>query len=153
LGPSSFDRVSNLFYTYTTGYQQANARSQLATTNPVIKPNLAIDEVAIMSKAHLHLGASTLSKKPPSGAAPNGRLDPKQPFPSREAPPTKPGQVSEPLFDSVEAARLVRIHPKIVIRMARRGEINGVRFGKLWRFRLSDLQQYVDSHSRSTDAA
>jgi excisionase family DNA binding protein len=37
--------------------------------------------------------------------------------------------------------------------MARRGEINGVRFGKLWRFRLSDLQQYVDSHSRSADAA
>ena len=106
-----------------------------------------------MSNAHLHLGASTLSKKPLSGAAPNGRLDPKQPFPSRETPPTNPGQVFEPLFDSVEAARLVRIHPKTVIRMARRGEINGVRFGKLWRFRLSDLQQYVDSHSRSADAA
>ena len=106
-----------------------------------------------MSKVHLHLGASTLSKKPPSGAAQNGRLDPQQPSPSREEPPTHPGQVFEPLFDSAEAARLVRIHPKTVIRMARRGEINGVRFGKLWRFRLSDLQQYVDSHSRSTDAA
>jgi excisionase family DNA binding protein len=53
----------------------------------------------------------------------------------------------EPLFDSVEAARLVNIHPKTVIRMARRGQINGVRFGRLWRFRLSDLQQFVDSHS------
>jgi len=106
-----------------------------------------------MSKVHLHLGASTLSKKPPSGAAQNERLDPQQLFPSREAPPTNPGQVFEPLFDSVEAARLVRIHPTTVIRMARRGEISGVRFGKLWRFRLSDLQQYVDSHSRSTDAA
>src|ERR1700733_3508761 len=106
-----------------------------------------------MSKAYMHLRASTLTKKPPSGAAQNGRLDPQQSSPSREAPPTNPVRAFEPLFDSAEAARLVRIHPKTVIRMARRGEINGGGFGRLWRFRLSDLQQYVDSHSRSTDAA
>jgi excisionase family DNA binding protein len=94
-----------------------------------------------------------LSKKPPLAVPKDERLDLQQPSLARAVPPPDLAPVFEPLFDSAEAARLVRIHPKTVIRMARRGEINGVRFGKLWRFRLSDLQRYVDSHSRSTDAA
>jgi hypothetical protein len=37
--------------------------------------------------------------------------------------------------------------------MARSGQINGIRFGKLWRFRLSDHQQYIDTHGGTTDVA
>ena len=45
----------------------------------------------------------------------------------------------EPLIDTEEAAALLRIHPKTLQRMARRGEVRGYQLGKLWRFRASDL--------------
>jgi excisionase family DNA binding protein len=49
----------------------------------------------------------------------------------------------EPLLDSDEAARLLKIHPKTLQRMARRGEITGVQIGKLWRFRASELNIWM----------
>ena len=48
-------------------------------------------------------------------------------------------QYIEPLIDTEEAAALLRIHPKTLQRMARRGEVRGYQLGKLWRFRASDL--------------
>jgi len=50
----------------------------------------------------------------------------------------------EPLLDSEEAALLLRIHPKTLQKMARDGEIVGIHIGKLWRFRASDLNKWVD---------
>jgi excisionase family DNA binding protein len=50
----------------------------------------------------------------------------------------------EPLLDSNGAARLLRIHPKTLQRMARRGEIPGVQIGKLWRFRKSELNTWME---------
>jgi excisionase family DNA binding protein len=49
----------------------------------------------------------------------------------------------EPLLDSDEAARLLRIHPKTLQKMARKGEITGIHIGKLWRFRASDLDKWI----------
>jgi excisionase family DNA binding protein len=49
----------------------------------------------------------------------------------------------EPLIDTEQAAALLRIHPKTLQRMARRGEIRGYQLGKLWRFRASDLVKCV----------
>jgi excisionase family DNA binding protein len=49
----------------------------------------------------------------------------------------------EPLLDSEQAARLLRIHPKTLQRMARNGSINGVQIGKLWRFRASALNEWL----------
>lgn len=49
----------------------------------------------------------------------------------------------EPLLDSEQAARLLRIHPKTLQKMARRGEIHGTHVGKLWRFRASDLNDWI----------
>jgi excisionase family DNA binding protein len=49
----------------------------------------------------------------------------------------------EPLIDTEEAAALLRIHPKTLQRMARRGEVRGYQLGKLWRFRASDLVKIV----------
>jgi hypothetical protein len=37
----------------------------------------------------------------------------------------------EPLLDSDEAVRLLRIHPKTLQKMARDGEITGIQIGKL----------------------
>jgi excisionase family DNA binding protein len=104
-----------------------------------------------MSKDNVYSGTASFSKRSRTGRSKNVQSHSPKPGNSRSSPDST--SVFEPLFDSVEAARLVRIHPKTVVRMARRGQINGIRFGKLWRFRLSDLQQYVDTHSRTTDVA
>lgn len=51
----------------------------------------------------------------------------------------------ERLLDSDEAASLLKIHPKTLQRMARNGEISGVQIGKLWRFRASLLNNWMES--------
>jgi excisionase family DNA binding protein len=50
----------------------------------------------------------------------------------------------EPLLDSDEAAALLKIHPKTLQRLARTGEIRGLQVGKLWRFRVSVLNAWLD---------
>jgi excisionase family DNA binding protein len=50
----------------------------------------------------------------------------------------------EPLLDSEEAAALLRIHPKTLQRHARSGEIVAVHVGKLWRFRASALNAWLE---------
>jgi excisionase family DNA binding protein len=47
--------------------------------------------------------------------------------------------VPEPVWDCTEAARFLRLHPKTVKRMARRGQIPGCQLGRRWYFRPSDL--------------
>jgi excisionase family DNA binding protein len=49
----------------------------------------------------------------------------------------------EPLLDTNEAAQLLKIHPKTLQRMARRGEIPSIQIGKLWRFRGSELNTWA----------
>ena len=49
----------------------------------------------------------------------------------------------EPLLDSDEAAALLRIHPKTLQRLARTGEIAGIQIGRLWRFRVSALNRWL----------
>lgn len=48
----------------------------------------------------------------------------------------------EPLLDSEQAAAIVKIHPKTLQRYARTGLVVGLRVGKLWRFRASDLDEW-----------
>jgi excisionase family DNA binding protein len=45
----------------------------------------------------------------------------------------------EPLLNSEQAAALMKVHPKTLQRHARNGLVAGLRVGKLWRFRASDL--------------
>ena len=51
----------------------------------------------------------------------------------------------EPLLDSEEAAALLKIHPKTLQRMARKREITAIQIGKLWRFRASQLNEWMQS--------
>lgn len=51
----------------------------------------------------------------------------------------------EQLLNSREAAKLLGVHPKTLMQMARRGEIPAVRIGKFWRFRASALDGWVRS--------
>lgn len=62
-----------------------------------------------------------------------------------EATPVRqPFNHFERFLDSRQAAALLQIHPKTLQRLARKGEIRAMRVGKLWRFRASDLHEWVD---------
>jgi excisionase family DNA binding protein len=50
----------------------------------------------------------------------------------------------EPVLDSAEAAALLHIRPKTLQRLARNGEIPGFRIGKLWGFRASVLNRWLE---------
>lgn len=49
----------------------------------------------------------------------------------------------EPLLDATEAAALLRMHPNTLRMKARLGEIPGRHIGKYWRFRISDLNEWL----------
>ena len=55
----------------------------------------------------------------------------------------------EPVLDSEEAAGLLHIHPKTLQRLARNGDIPGFRIGKLWGFRASVLNEWLESKASS----
>jgi excisionase family DNA binding protein len=59
----------------------------------------------------------------------------------------------EPLLDAIEAAALLRIHPNTLRMKARLGEIPGRHIGKYWRFRVSDLNDWVWRQERSDNSA
>ncbi len=50
----------------------------------------------------------------------------------------------EPLLDVTDAAKLLRIHPKTLRTKARCGEIPGIQIGRVWRFRASVLDRWVE---------
>jgi excisionase family DNA binding protein len=54
----------------------------------------------------------------------------------------------EPLLNSEQAADLLQIHRKTLQKLARRGEIRGTQVGKLWRFRVSDLNAWFDQNQQ-----
>jgi excisionase family DNA binding protein len=66
----------------------------------------------------------------------------------RNKPPiraTPASQHFEPLLDTSEAAALLKIHPKTLQKLARSGEIQGFQVGKLWRFRASALNHWLQA--------
>ena len=60
-------------------------------------------------------------------------------------PVTHTQSTFEPVLGSEEAAALLHIHPKTLQRLARNGEIPGFRIGKLWGFRASALNQWLEN--------
>ena len=50
----------------------------------------------------------------------------------------------EPLLDSHAAAAVLGVHPRTLQRMVLRWQITGVQVGKLWRFRASAIDQWID---------
>ena len=53
--------------------------------------------------------------------------------------------VPEPLLNSEEAAAVMKIHPKTLQKLARRGVVRGIHVGKLWRFRASAIEAWIES--------
>jgi excisionase family DNA binding protein len=56
----------------------------------------------------------------------------------------------QPLLTPSEAGELLRIHEKTVIRMARLGELPGIRLGKHHRFRRIDLELWTAARVSSS---
>lgn len=63
----------------------------------------------------------------------------------RRAPSVVGEDAFEPLLDSTEAASLLKIHPKTLQKMARNAEITAIQIGKLWRFRASALNEWLEN--------
>ncbi|MBB5059103.1 excisionase family DNA binding protein [Granulicella aggregans] len=56
----------------------------------------------------------------------------------------------EQLMSDAEAAKFLGgLHPKTVQRMARRGDLPAYRIGRYWRFRASELDQWLRVESRN----
>jgi len=55
----------------------------------------------------------------------------------------------ERLYDSHEVAIQCRVSEKSLHRWARKGIIPAVKFGKLWRFRKSAIDEWLNSKSAS----
>ncbi len=58
-----------------------------------------------------------------------------------------------PLLTSQEVAAILKIHPKVLERMAKRGEVPALKVGKFWRYRASTLDGWIDSQSQSSSQA
>jgi excisionase family DNA binding protein len=49
----------------------------------------------------------------------------------------------EALLDPKDAAHLLNISPATLLKMARSGEVPAIKVGKLWRFRKSQLDEWL----------
>jgi len=67
---------------------------------------------------------------------------------SRRDPHVQSNIEFEPLLDVAEAARLLRIHPKTLRVKASHGIIPAVQIGRVWRFRASALNRWLEGISR-----
>lgn len=52
--------------------------------------------------------------------------------------------VNEPLLDSHQAAAILKVHPRTLQRLVHRGKIRAVQVGKLWRFKASAIEAWID---------
>jgi len=50
----------------------------------------------------------------------------------------------EPLLDSHQAAAILKVHPRTLQRLVHRGKIAAVQVGKLWRFKASAIEAWID---------
>ena len=47
-----------------------------------------------------------------------------------------------------EAAEMLGVTPRTVVRLVERNEITGFKVGDVWRFYREDIQQYIDTQMR-----
>ena len=56
----------------------------------------------------------------------------------------------ETLLTSREAAEILKLHPKVLERMAKRGEVPAFKVGKFWRYRATTLDAWINSRLQSS---
>lgn len=72
-------------------------------------------------------------------------------MPEEKRPPESGAQgnrllvdIKEPLLDSHQAAAIFKVHQGTVQRLADLAQIHSVHVGKLWRFRASAIDKWID---------
>jgi len=55
----------------------------------------------------------------------------------------------ERLLTSGEVGEILGIHPKVVERMAKRGEVPALKVGKFWRYHASSLDGWIQERLQS----
>jgi excisionase family DNA binding protein len=50
---------------------------------------------------------------------------------------------SEEILEVKEVAKILKVSTRTVIRLAERGELTAFKIGDLWRFRRSDVDDYI----------
>lgn len=55
----------------------------------------------------------------------------------------------EALLTTKEASQVLKIHPKVLERMAKRGEVPALKVGKFWRYRAAVLDAWINSRLQS----
>jgi excisionase family DNA binding protein len=70
--------------------------------------------------------------------------DDRQPPDSEPNGDRLPQSVKEPLLDSHQAAAILRVHPRTLQRLVHRGKIHAIQVGKLWRFRASVIEAWIE---------
>jgi len=68
----------------------------------------------------------------------------RQPAESAPGGDRPPQSVMEPLLDSHQAAAMLKVHPRTLQRLVHRGKIHGIQVGKLWRFRASVIEAWIE---------
>ncbi len=76
--------------------------------------------------------------------ATNNKMQVLSPLEQPDKKQPEPVSRFEPLLDVNEAASLLRIHPKTLLKKARSREIPAIQVGKLWRFRASALNEWLE---------
>jgi len=64
---------------------------------------------------------------------------------------TKPRPIGERLLTLLEAAEVLRLHPRTLRQYVRRGEIEGRIIGGRWRFRRGDLDLFYENAPKEWD--
>jgi len=59
------------------------------------------------------------------------------------------GNAIEPLLSSNEVGQILGIHPKVVERMVKRGELPGFKVSKFYRYSAPAIQAWIDARSQS----
>jgi excisionase family DNA binding protein len=55
----------------------------------------------------------------------------------------------EALLTTKEASQILKINPKVLERMAKRGDVPALKVGKFWRYRATTLDAWIDSRLQS----
>ena len=70
----------------------------------------------------------------------------RKPVASEGGAPSILGPGTQQSLNSSQAAKFLGVHPRILQRMVARGQITGVRVGKLWRFVPSSIWDLINEH-------
>lgn len=56
--------------------------------------------------------------------------------------------VASDILDAKEVAKILKVSPRTIVRLAERGEIVAFKVGDLWRFHRSDVDNYIEEQKR-----